>query len=124
MDLFPDKSDFVDPIIARHKHATLIGLADPTGSLPHGCVFLTGMGKEMPLRVFLTRFPCTEANDGVVANVASYQDIPFESHQFLASLSFGAVVFPLGNDPLPPRINVIWMEIIIFVCGTGKFLRT
>lgn len=50
--------------------------------------------------------PCTEGKDGIIAKVATWRDIRSrEAFQFLNELPFGAVVFALGADPLPPRIN-------------------
>ena len=49
--------------------------------------------------------PCTEGKDGTIAKVATWRDIPKEAFQFLNELPFGAVVFALGVDPLPPNIN-------------------
>jgi hypothetical protein len=90
------------------KHASLVGVADPTDSIPSNCVFLTGMDKyQMPERVFLTRSPCTEASDGMVVKVCGEEDLNSFSDDwdFLSSLPFGAVVFPLGEPSLPSTIN-------------------
>ncbi len=37
------------------KHGHFVGVADPTGHIPPGNVFLTGMGERAPHEVFLTR---------------------------------------------------------------------
>lgn len=47
------------------KHGNFVGVSDPTGCIPHGCIFLTGFTNPPPT-VFITRFPCTEAKDGIV----------------------------------------------------------
>jgi hypothetical protein len=49
--------------------------------------------------------PCTEGKDGSIAKVATWREIPKEAFQFLNELPFGAVLFALGADPLPPKIN-------------------
>eukprot|EP00581_Thalassiosira_minuscula_P019424 CAMPEP_0183716690 /NCGR_PEP_ID=MMETSP0737-20130205/10498_1 /TAXON_ID=385413 /ORGANISM="Thalassiosira miniscula, Strain CCMP1093" /LENGTH=1455 /DNA_ID=CAMNT_0025945985 /DNA_START=64 /DNA_END=4431 /DNA_ORIENTATION=- len=88
----------------RFNHANLIGVIDPTGLVSSGCVFLPGMGEKTPSKVFLTRNPCTEGRDGIVAEVASLRDMPIDAVEFFESLGFGSVVFALG-DELPSRIN-------------------
>jgi hypothetical protein len=37
------------------KHGNFVGVTDPTGHIPFGHVFLTGMGERAPHEVFLTR---------------------------------------------------------------------
>jgi hypothetical protein len=37
------------------KHGTVVGVSDPTGHIPCGHVFLTGMDEQTPSEVFLTR---------------------------------------------------------------------
>ena len=37
------------------KHGDVVGVSDPTGQIPCGHVFLTGMGEQAPSEVFLTR---------------------------------------------------------------------
>ena len=37
------------------KHGNVVGVSDPTGHIPCGHVFLTGMGERAPSEVFLTR---------------------------------------------------------------------
>lgn len=90
------------------RHASLIGVADPTDSIPPGFVFLTGLnGLARPKKVFLTRSPCTEASDGMVVNVCGEEDLNSfsDDYDFLSGLPFGLVVFPLGEPSLPSTIN-------------------
>jgi len=106
--------------LTRIKHANLIGICDPTGNIPSGHVFITGIGDYHPSKVFVTRNPCTEGKDGVIVEVASQRNMSEKALQSLSKLGFGAIVFPLGDDPLPPKINdgdldgdaydVIWDE--------------
>ncbi len=50
--------------------------------------------------------PCTEGKDGITAKVATWRDIRSkEAFEFLNELPFGGIFFPLGEDPLPPKIN-------------------
>ena len=101
-------------------------MADPTDSIPPGFVFLTGLcGSQRPKEVFLTRSPCTEASDGLVVRVCGEEDLNSFSDdwEFLSSLPFGAVVFPLGEPSLVSTINsgdcdgdmffVLWHEGIL-----------
>eukprot|EP00585_Thalassiosira_rotula_P013802 CAMPEP_0196163804 /NCGR_PEP_ID=MMETSP0911-20130528/100_1 /TAXON_ID=49265 /ORGANISM="Thalassiosira rotula, Strain GSO102" /LENGTH=465 /DNA_ID=CAMNT_0041428807 /DNA_START=70 /DNA_END=1467 /DNA_ORIENTATION=- len=96
------EDDFKEQI--KFNHASLIGVIDPTGLIPSGKVFIPGMGNKTPSRVFVTRNPCTEGKDGIVAEVASSRDFPDDVVEFFDSLGFGALVFPLG-DELPTKIN-------------------
>lgn len=98
------------------KHANFVGVSDSTGQIPSGYVFLTGMGNRTPSRVFLTRSPCTEGRDGIVVEVASWQHMPTEAFQFLDSIGFGAVVFPIGENPLPPTINDGDLDGDLYIC--------
>lgn len=101
-----DNLDSTDPTKKRYNHTSLIGVADPTGKIPRNSVFISGMGGLVKSQIFLTRFPCTESKDGIVVNVANKRTIKDEkAFKFLSLLPFGMVVFPLGENPLPPQIN-------------------
>ena len=52
--------------ISGLKHSYLLGVADPTGQLPKGHVFIPGMGKDhgRHTKLFTTRSPCVEPSDG------------------------------------------------------------
>eukprot|EP00804_Cyclotella_cryptica_P020971 CCRYP_009289-RB/>CCRYP_009289-RB protein AED:0.08 eAED:0.08 QI:1609/1/1/1/0.75/0.4/5/2244/1210 len=97
-------SNFKEDKTNGTKHASLVGVADPTDSIPPDHVFLTGMS-DPPKRVFLTRSPCTEASDGMVVKVCSKGDFLSDDFKFLSNLPFGTVIFPLGNPSLPSTIN-------------------
>jgi len=89
-----------------NNHCHLIGVADPTSMIPEGCVFITGLGKRFLGNVFLTRYPCTEAKDGLVARQAGMNEIKTDDmYAFLHSFPFGLVIFPLCESPLPPKMN-------------------
>jgi len=48
----------IDEVKTRFKHGNFVGVCDPTGHIPSGHVFLTGMGgmgELAPSEVFLTR---------------------------------------------------------------------
>jgi hypothetical protein len=87
------------------RHAGLVGLADFTGAIPPGHILLIGMGttKGIAGKVFITRYPCTDAEDGRVLKVVQSKppkmsDMDFD---FLNALHFGGVVF---GDPLPGHV--------------------
>lgn len=89
-----------------NNHSHLIGVADPTSMIPEGFVFITGLSKRFLGNVFLTRYPCTEAKDGLVARQAGINEIKNDdAYAFLHSFPFGLVIFPLGESPLPPKMN-------------------
>ena len=107
------------------KHASLVGVADPTESIPPGHVFLSGFKNiSTPSEVFLTRSPCAEADDGKIVPVFNESQILFsEDCESLSNLPFGFVVFPLGEPSLVADINssdldgdlffAIWEESIV-----------
>ena len=85
------------------KHASVIGLIDPTGCIPKGKVFIPGMGRCLPQRVFITRSPCREASHGRVVDVAN---LPPHAWEFFDCVfDFGCVVFARDHeDPLPVKL--------------------
>lgn len=89
------------------EHATLVGVCDPTGCIPEGHVFLTGFGRELPHEVFVTVTPSGEASDGIVVPVADATNLPAHAKFFLENLSFGAIVFALGDEEtlIPPKMD-------------------
>lgn len=86
------------------RHASVIGLIDPTGSIPNGMVYIPGMGKRLPSKIFITRSPCTEVSHGRVVEVA--KELPPDAFQFFnREYSFGSVVFALEKEnPLPMKL--------------------
>jgi hypothetical protein len=101
------------------QHAFLVGLRDPTNSIPEGHVFVTGSGtteandNEMEARigtkVLITRFPCTEASDARVLPVLKNrpQQMTISDWNALRGLAFGGIIFgnsERGNQPLPSMI--------------------
>jgi len=107
---------YVKETYRKLGHACLVGVADPTGGLPEGCVFVTGLagicssssGKLVD-RVFVSRFPCTENSDGyklplVQSKPPAMSDSIWE---WLNSLHFGGIIFSTpqpGQAPLPKKI--------------------
>lgn len=93
------------------KHSFLVGVADPTGAIPPGHVFVTGMNVLSVVRdkVFVTRFPCTKESDGPLLPIlrskpASMSDRDWE---MLHGFAFGAIIFGSpapGHAALPTMI--------------------
>ena len=50
------------------QHSCVVGVADPTHSIPPGHIFVTGaLGTEADVpQLFVTRFPCTVRKDGLL----------------------------------------------------------
>jgi hypothetical protein len=105
---------------SRLEHATLVGVTDPTGSIPQGHVFLTGLGDAIPKRVFLNVYPATEADDGIVVPVA--MELPARARLFLERLNAGAVVFPQGPDDtlIPPKLDNGDLDGDLYTCVWNK----
>jgi len=92
------------------KHSWMVGLADPTGQIPPGKVFVTGFTEILSSKVinlekvFVTRSPCVKLEDGRV--VSAIQSRPSgmspKNWEFLKSLPIGGLIFSsLGDTPLP-----------------------
>ncbi|KAI2496317.1 RNA-dependent RNA polymerase [Fragilaria crotonensis] len=89
----------------NRKHwAFCVGVADPTGCLPAGSIFVTGVGVGYDTannkhQMFITRCPCTEPSDVKVLPVVSHKpaSMPVEDWKHLCSISFGLVIFATPN---------------------------
>ena len=86
-------------------------MADPTDAIPPGHVFVTGvLGTDADLpELFVTRFPCTEARDGLMLPAMSDKpEFMTQAHwDFLCNLPLGAIVFGNalpGESSLPSKI--------------------
>ena len=93
------------------NHAWVTGVADPTGSIPAGHVFVTGMkGQAASVeKIFVTRSPCTKPEDGRVLPqlVQRPNGMSTEDWDWLTNLHFGVIIFAApvkGMHPLPERI--------------------
>ena len=84
-----------------------VGVADPTSSLPLDSVFISGL-KFYP-DVFITRYPCTEKDDGklIRAVISQPEEMSDENWSFLQSIPFGTVIFGPSSSPesLPEQIS-------------------
>mmetsp|Transcript_37924 Transcript_37924/g.79438 ORF Transcript_37924/g.79438 Transcript_37924/m.79438 type:complete len:250 (-) Transcript_37924:4-753(-) len=88
-------------------HTHVIGMSDPTNKLPPNSVFLTGI-LEID-RLFVSRSPCMEAEDGHVVKVVQTKptEMRDDEWEWLQSLTFGAIIFGNprpGDRPLPELI--------------------
>ena len=93
------------------RHASVVGVIDPTGYIPEGHVFITGMGTQYTRqdKMFVTRYPCMTAQDWHLITTLRQKPsgMPMESWEWLRSLSFGAIVFPLARNGALPMPNSI-----------------
>ena len=89
------------------------GVADPTGQLPPGKVFISGyvsnkngarklFGEVYP-KVFLSRSPALVPSDAKLLEVVGQKPPKMSSANWkhLRSLGFGIVVFPAPQDGMP-----------------------
>ena len=86
----------------HNEHTScVVGVADPTGELPAGTVFLTGTRLS---EVFVTRFPCVKVSHGHVLSMPSAKpsSMSASAWDWLHELKFGALIFSgKGHCPLP-----------------------
>jgi RNA dependent RNA polymerase len=93
------------------NHAWLIGLADPTDSLPVGHVYVTGSGFQVSSgRVFVTRSPCMKPTDGRILPVVHQKPdrMSHEDWNTIQAFPFGGIIFAYpkkrGIRPIPEYI--------------------
>jgi RNA dependent RNA polymerase len=112
------------------KHASLVGLADPTSTIPSGHIYVTGIHGccEFGPDLFVTRYPCTERTDGTVWPLVREQPngMSDSDWSFLQSLHFGGILFgnPLpGQPPMPNMIADGDLDgDLYFVCWHARIL--
>lgn len=112
------------------KHAYVRGVADPTGKIPQGYIYLTGIARKEILgeTIFITRSPCIKCSDARRLPVIRQRPASMTEDEwtFLESLHFGAVIFGFPNKgfkSLPEMIAsgdldgdryfVCWSEVIL-----------
>ena len=97
--------------IPRHSYS--VGVADPTGCIPEGKIFVTGLklkDSQQINRIFITRSPCVNPEDGRMLPLLTKKpnEMPYSAWRWLNKLPFGAVIFPLckkvGEKSLPETI--------------------
>lgn len=92
------------------KHSCLVGVADPTGALPLGSIFVTGvLGTDADLsELFVTRFPCTQPEDGLMLPLVNSKpdQMTKADWTFLCGLPFGSIIFgnAIPGEPSMPSI--------------------
>jgi ribosomal protein L24 len=86
--------------VSEIRHSYLIGVADPTGIIPEGHIFVPGMGVAQGHldKLFVTRCPCMVQEDGRLLPVLRSKPTGTDQldWDFLNSFAFGAVIF--GNS--------------------------
>ena len=130
----------------NRKHwAFCVGVADPTGCLPEGSVFVTGVGvgydtSDDQHQMFITRCPCTELSDGKLLPVVSHKPAAMKRDDWkhLCSIHFGLVIFATPTTPhgrsLPEQIAdgdldgdlyfLCWDREILSHMSPERFLKT
>lgn len=93
--------------IKKRKHSFVVGLADPTGAIPQGHIFVPGLTDRSTL--FVTRCPCMQPNDGHMLPVVTEKprDMQPSDWEWLQTLPFGSIIFGnsrRGHASLPSRI--------------------
>jgi len=111
------------------QHASVVGVADPTSSLPVGHVFVTGM-KHLPQEsLFVTRFPCNLPSDGRILQNVTHKPAAMsaEDWSWLNELPFGAIIFSdaeEGMKPLPEMVADGDLDgDLYFVCWNEEILK-
>ncbi len=104
--IFTYQSSFI--LIPRVK---LVGVADPTSSLPNDSVFVSGLTKarnECGNTVLATRYPCTEPEDGKILRVITSkpQGMSKKNWDFLTSIPYGLFVFGHSSTSTPLPVQV------------------
>ena len=115
---------------AHLKHVYLVGVADPTGALPPGCIFIPGMGQEsgQHKELLVARAPCLTRTGGRMLPVVSERPalMSIEDWEWLNGLAFSVVIFAQpreGTKPLPSYISSGDLDgDLYFVCWDGVIL--
>jgi len=100
------------------KHTNLIGVADPTGKLPIGKIFLTGsvrIRSEVGPKVLVSRSPCLEPSDVKILPVCEKKpwNMSNKAWSELCSYPFGHIIFPTRK---PKGFQYFLPETIAEVC--------
>lgn len=90
----------------RRNHAWLVGVPDPTNSLPPDTVFVPGMKTSGLSDIFVTRSPCYAYDHGrKFASITNKPDcMSFNDWNWLNNdLNFGVIIF---SNPLPGMMSI------------------
>ena len=110
------------------NHASLVGVADPTGCIPDGHIFVPGMAQHSKDVLFVTRYPCMELDDGHMLPVVTSKPRNMSNSlwSWLNTLHFGVIIFGNsinGRRPLPHTIaNGDLDGDLYFVCWNAEIL--
>ncbi|CAK9096283.1 unnamed protein product [Durusdinium trenchii] len=124
--------------LERHKkeefrqEAFVVGVADPTGQLPEGQIFISGLQEQLLSQgmseVLVTRCPCVRPSDGKRLRVVTCRPpgMAEEAWRFLTSRSFGEVIFPRASDVgLPELIAEGDLDgDLYWICWNAKLVAT
>jgi len=113
------------------EHAFVRGVADPTGKIPSGRVYVTGVSNKEDFgdSIFITRSPCIKCSDARTVPVVSQRPSGMSASdwEFLESLSFGTVIFGFpkkGYKPLPEMISSGDLDgDRYFICWSAAILK-
>jgi hypothetical protein len=93
------------------SHTYVRGVCDPTGTLPPGHVFLTGVKNKSTLddMIFVTRSPCIKWTDGRMMKVVTERPttMPNEDFEYLQSMPFGVIIFAFPRNGMKPMPEMI-----------------
>eukprot|EP00804_Cyclotella_cryptica_P029472 CCRYP_011281-RE/>CCRYP_011281-RE protein AED:0.21 eAED:0.21 QI:965/1/1/1/0.88/0.84/19/194/1883 len=105
--------------VEKLRHAHLMGVADPTGSIPYGEVFIPGYARNSKAnnardifgsclkygKVFISRSPCLEPTDAKILSVLKRKPngMSAKDWESLCAYKFGTVIFglPKSKDDTP-----------------------
>lgn len=88
------------------KHAWLVGVPDPTNSLPLDSIFVPGMKAIQPTELFVTRSPCYAYEHGrKLKNITTKpENMSDEDWEFLNNkIHFGVIIF---SNPKPDKKSI------------------
>lgn len=91
----------------RLHHAWLVGVADPTHSIPPGHVYCPGLSKSsnsVSTHLWITRCPCLQPGDArCLPTVCTKRPdgMSLADWEWLESLPFGAIIFADSYDSMP-----------------------
>ena len=95
---------------ARRNHGWLVGVPDPTSSLPPGTIFVPGMNTCQKAELFVTRAPCYAFDHGrkLATVTCKPRGMSSEDWSWLnTSIPFGTIIFSNprpGQKSIPERI--------------------
>lgn len=89
----------------RRNHAWLVGVADPTGSLPPDTIFVPGLNQQGPYDIFVTRMPCTAREDGRKFRAITQKPpgMSTDDWKWLNNMQFGVIIF---SNPRPGMMSI------------------